>query len=173
MRLDGPEQLARPAQRHHHGLVGAPPLQGLAHIVEPLVGAEVPDVPAGHLGGDVPVAADPAVVGGGQIPDHRTQPGQVEGPLVQRQDRPLQFQRDVPFRDQLGGQPGGVRGGGAVHAGLDRVRLMGGHPGCGFPHPCAASGRLSGTGGTFGPSERLGVSQRSNDLGRCHRRPHP
>ena len=55
------------------------------------------DVTAGHLRGDVPVPAHPAVVGGRQVADDRAQPGQVERLLVQRQDRPLQLQRDVPF----------------------------------------------------------------------------
>jgi len=55
------------------------------------------DVARGHLRGDVPVAADPAVRGGGQVADDRAQAGQVERRLVQRQDGPLEFQRDVPF----------------------------------------------------------------------------
>jgi hypothetical protein len=108
-------------------------------------------VPAGHLRGDVPVAAHPAVLGGRQVAHHGTQPGKIEGLLVQRQDRPLQFQRDMPFSGQLGGQPGRV---GRTAIGLGRRRSdKGGHPGYGFPHPCAASGRLSGSGGTCGPGE--------------------
>ena len=57
---------------------------------------------AGHLGGDVPVPAHPAVLGSGQVPDHGAQPRQVERAVVQRQYGPLQFQRDVPLGGQVG-----------------------------------------------------------------------
>ena len=39
---------------------------------------------------------------GGQVPDHRPQPRQVERLVVQRQDRALQLQRDLPLLGQLG-----------------------------------------------------------------------
>ena len=55
------------------------------------------DIAGWHLGRDVPVAADPAVGGRGQVPDHGAQAGQVERRLVQRQDGALQLQRDVAF----------------------------------------------------------------------------
>ena len=54
-------------------------------------------VAPGQLRGDVPVPADPAVAGRGQVTDDGTQPGQVERALMQGQDRTLQLERDVPL----------------------------------------------------------------------------
>ncbi len=65
------------------------------------VAADVADgdehMTARHLGGDVPVPADPAVAGRGQVTDDGAQPGQVERAFMQGQDRTLQFERDVPL----------------------------------------------------------------------------
>jgi hypothetical protein len=66
------------------------------------------DVAAWHLGGDVPVAADPAVAGGRQVADHRPQARQVERALVQGQDGALQLKRHMPFLRQGGGERRGV-----------------------------------------------------------------
>ena len=55
------------------------------------------DITRRHLGRDVPVAADPAVRGRGQVAHDRAQAGQIERGLVQRQDGALQLERDVTF----------------------------------------------------------------------------
>src|SRR6202042_356935 len=58
------------------------------------------------VGRDVPVAAHPAVVRGGQVPDHGPQARQVERLVVQRRDGVLEFYGDVPLLDELGLEPG-------------------------------------------------------------------
>jgi len=52
---------------------------------------------ARHLSGDIPVSADPAVTGCGQVTDDGAEPGQVERTVMQGQDRTLQLERDQSF----------------------------------------------------------------------------
>ena len=59
----------------------------------------------GELGGDVPVAADAAADRGRQVPDDGPQPRQAERLIMQRQDGPLQLERDMPLLGQLRRQP--------------------------------------------------------------------